>query len=721
MRTETTSNQCGLDPSNRGSCDALNGLGKGKAAAFDDVAERPNGHSANGGHKLDVVAHAIADDSSDSSDESSDADDAGCAPNGSHAASPPAEAAARDVAPDAAAAAPTAPSPPQEADGNAAEQPATTSEQQAATSEQQATTSEQQAATDPAAPAAAQGSSAPSANGSSDDASTKLSAAAKEFVPSFAAQPQQPEAAANGATDGAQLVAYYDEAGQYLYTAPYTSYGGGPGGPAQYGAGYYGADGAYYSYESYGAEYWAGQGGAWGGGAYAPGVDQSYADAALAMLCDQFPGYSYEQLFATFMEQGCDVLSTSDLLCTLEAEQAGQQAGQGARKAGKKSKGKRSQELNLTSEKDFPALAPPSPPASAAATADSGSDKDAPAAQPPLSDEGSEHGPLTAGPAEEAAAGVTVEAEEGDGAVATPGDGGSDNGAAQQQEEEVQGGEQEQQDGEGQRQAQEQPAPKAPAAATAAPKAWGRANGGSFLEAVKRAAAVEVEAAAANPGKPASQSPPPPAWGAAAPAAPKTPTKVSGGSPVAAPRVETGAQVSAQYSAARSAARDHARVRNMYFMQATQAYLAGNRKLAKELGAKGRAANEAMKSAHAQASSTIYRARNSAAAAQQQRVGGGSGGAAASFIDLHGLHVSEALQLLGRELSALQQQQRGAAGGKAGGRGGRKVQICVGTGSHTKGPRTPARLPPAVEQFLADKGMRYTYVMPGLIQLQLSA
>ena len=45
-------------------------------------------------------------------------------------------------------------------------------------------------------------------------------------------------------------------------------------------------------------------------------------------------------------------------------------------------------------------------------------------------------------------------------------------------------------------------------------------------------------------------------------------------------------------------------------MQATQAYLAGNKALAKELGAQGRAANDAMKRAHAAASDRIYAARN---------------------------------------------------------------------------------------------------------------
>jgi hypothetical protein len=52
--------------------------------------------------------------------------------------------------------------------------------------------------------------------------------------------------------------------------------------------------------------------------------------------------------------------------------------------------------------------------------------------------------------------------------------------------------------------------------------------------------------------------------------------------------------------------------------QATQAYLAGNKALAKELGAQGRAANQAMKQAHAEASDRIYSARNGQAGPRMQ-------------------------------------------------------------------------------------------------------
>ena len=45
-------------------------------------------------------------------------------------------------------------------------------------------------------------------------------------------------------------------------------------------------------------------------------------------------------------------------------------------------------------------------------------------------------------------------------------------------------------------------------------------------------------------------------------------------------------------------------------VQATQAYLIGNKALAKELGAKGRHHSDQMKAAHAAASETIFQQRN---------------------------------------------------------------------------------------------------------------
>ncbi|XP_062233379.1 polyadenylate-binding protein-interacting protein 7-like [Phragmites australis] len=166
-----------------------------------------------------------------------------------------------------------------------------------------------------------------------------------------------------------------------------------------------------------------------------------------------------------------------------------------------------------------------------------------------------------------------------------------------------------------------------------------------------------------------------------------------------APWLETGDAVANMYSESRGEARDFARVRNACFEQARQAYLVGNKALAKELSMKGQAYNAQMKAAHEKAREAIYRQRNPVCLRQ------GSD----RLIDLHGLHVSEAIHILKVELAALKNAAR-AAGERM------QVMVCVGTGHHTKGSRS-ARLPIAVEQFLLDEGLHYTQPQPGLLRV----
>nr|AIZ68160.1 polyadenylate-binding protein-interacting protein 7-like protein [Albuca bracteata] len=168
--------------------------------------------------------------------------------------------------------------------------------------------------------------------------------------------------------------------------------------------------------------------------------------------------------------------------------------------------------------------------------------------------------------------------------------------------------------------------------------------------------------------------------------------------------LETGDAVANMYSDLREDARDFARLRNACFEQARQAYLIGNGALARELSRKGQLYNMQMKAAHGKAKESIYRQRNPAApdARTQDRL-----------IDLHGLHVTEAIQVLQHELSILRSTAR-LAGQRL------QVMICVGTGHHTKGARTPARLPVAVEQFLLEEGIHFTQPQPGLLRVVVS-
>ncbi|CAL0332206.1 unnamed protein product [Lupinus luteus] len=169
--------------------------------------------------------------------------------------------------------------------------------------------------------------------------------------------------------------------------------------------------------------------------------------------------------------------------------------------------------------------------------------------------------------------------------------------------------------------------------------------------------------------------------------------------------LETGDAVANMYSELREEARDHARLRNAYFEQARQAYLIGNKALAKELSAKGQAHNTHMKAAHGKAQESIYRQRNPAGSQMLQVNGRGH----ERMIDLHGLHVSEALHVLKHELSVLRRTARTAEQRL-------QVYICIGTGHHTRGSRTPARLPIAVQRYLLEEeGLDFTEPQPGLL------
>ncbi|XP_062098693.1 pentatricopeptide repeat-containing protein At4g33170-like [Humulus lupulus] len=184
----------------------------------------------------------------------------------------------------------------------------------------------------------------------------------------------------------------------------------------------------------------------------------------------------------------------------------------------------------------------------------------------------------------------------------------------------------------------------------------------------------------------------------------------SRGSARAAPIwLETGEAVANMYSEQREEARDHARLRNAYFEQARQAYLVGNKALAKELSVKGQLHNMQMKEAHGKAQESIYRMRNPVSPEMQ-----GNGRGNERMIDLHGLHVSEAIHVLKQKLSLLRSTAR-AADQRL------QIYICVGTGHHTRGSRTPARLPIAVQRYLLEEeGLDYSEPQPGLLRVLIS-
>ncbi|KAI3694672.1 hypothetical protein L1987_77640 [Smallanthus sonchifolius] len=172
--------------------------------------------------------------------------------------------------------------------------------------------------------------------------------------------------------------------------------------------------------------------------------------------------------------------------------------------------------------------------------------------------------------------------------------------------------------------------------------------------------------------------------------------------------LETGDAVANMYSEMRGEARDHARLRNAYFEQARQAYLIGHKALAKELSVKGQLHNMQMKAAHGKAQESIYRQRNPVSPSMH-----GNGRGQEKLIDLHGLHVTEAIHVLKRDLTMLRNVARSADQHL-------QVYICVGTGHHTRGTRTPARLPVAVQRYLLEEeGLDYSEAQPGLLRVQI--
>ncbi|KAF0931194.1 hypothetical protein E2562_002543 [Oryza meyeriana var. granulata] len=88
-------------------------------------------------------------------------------------------------------------------------------------------------------------------------------------------------------------------------------------------------------------------------------------------------------------------------------------------------------------------------------------------------------------------------------------------------------------------------------------------------------------------------------------------------------------------------------------MVATQAYMLGNKALAKELSMKGQLYNLQMKAAHEKAREAIYLQRNPFSSEQGQD----------RLIDLHRLQVSEAIHAAKAELALMMSATRSAGEG----------------------------------------------------------
>ncbi|RUP49117.1 hypothetical protein BC936DRAFT_143257 [Jimgerdemannia flammicorona] len=153
--------------------------------------------------------------------------------------------------------------------------------------------------------------------------------------------------------------------------------------------------------------------------------------------------------------------------------------------------------------------------------------------------------------------------------------------------------------------------------------------------------------------------------------------------PISVPWLTTGSALNRSYLRERAQAINLGTQRNRLFQRATAAYLRGDGAAARALSLEARRLNTLMRSTHAEASKRIFAARNSEGA----------------FVDLHGLHVDEAVSVLGERLEML------AGEGFRG-----VVYVVTGTGHHSGAlgiGSSKAKLRPAIEAWLEEGGWRF--------------
>eukprot|EP00730_Choanoeca_flexa_P016563 TRINITY_DN7856_c0_g2_i4.p2 TRINITY_DN7856_c0_g2~~TRINITY_DN7856_c0_g2_i4.p2 ORF type:complete len:237 (+),score=42.55 TRINITY_DN7856_c0_g2_i4:1715-2425(+) len=153
--------------------------------------------------------------------------------------------------------------------------------------------------------------------------------------------------------------------------------------------------------------------------------------------------------------------------------------------------------------------------------------------------------------------------------------------------------------------------------------------------------------------------------------------------------VVTGTQVSKEYKALRQQAIEYAELRNKLLQQSTEAFIHGDKAAAKNLSKQGRRYDELMKEQHRQAAQTLFTSRN----AQFKD---------SNVLDLHGLHVKEALIYLESFLDQIY------ADGNH-----NDAYVITGTGHHSqhshRGQEAHSpRLLPAVQTWVSEQGYHYS-------------
>eukprot|EP00026_Physarum_polycephalum_P015753 Phypoly_transcript_16511.p1 GENE.Phypoly_transcript_16511~~Phypoly_transcript_16511.p1 ORF type:complete len:200 (+),score=51.61 Phypoly_transcript_16511:156-755(+) len=142
----------------------------------------------------------------------------------------------------------------------------------------------------------------------------------------------------------------------------------------------------------------------------------------------------------------------------------------------------------------------------------------------------------------------------------------------------------------------------------------------------------------------------------------------------------------------RSKAAKEAELRNACFAAATKAYKKGNKKEAAELSSQGKKHDAKVKSYNRNACELIFAANN-------KKYKG-----TLHMVDLHGLHVKEALKKAEEHLVAAKNAKL------------KQTHIITGKGNNS--PNQIAKIKPAIEQFLTQQSMKAT-LLDGSILVDL--
>ncbi|KAF2197223.1 DUF1771-domain-containing protein, partial [Delitschia confertaspora ATCC 74209] len=138
----------------------------------------------------------------------------------------------------------------------------------------------------------------------------------------------------------------------------------------------------------------------------------------------------------------------------------------------------------------------------------------------------------------------------------------------------------------------------------------------------------------------------------------------------------------AEYDRLRDLARQEAAKRSSCFDRAHQAYESGDGARAHELSEEGKAHAKKMDQYNKQAAEFIFRENNA------------EGRVAGDTIDLHGLYVEEAEDVLEMRIRAAQRQGQG------------HLHVIVGRGNHSR--NHVQKIKPRVEQVCQELGLQYT-------------